>query len=164
MKSGNLSRLAGLVVLLACGVILIRPAPAWAGTNAFLRLSGVRGEASDQDHKEWIIIESFSWGAINPGATSSFSASGAAQFRDITITKRVDSASPSLFASVTQGRHFPDATFDIFKTGGTGGGIGKPVYVSIALKDVTIASRTVSPDGRTETYHLKYQSAQAITH
>ena len=37
-------------------------------TNMFLKLNGLDGESMDEDHKDWIEVESFSWGVDNPAS------------------------------------------------------------------------------------------------
>jgi type VI secretion system secreted protein Hcp len=146
MKSKNLGRLTGLALLLACGSMLTRPAPVWAKSNAFMKLPGVVGESTDQDHKDWIIIESFSWGVGKTGAARGHG--------DLTITKMVDSASPKLMEGLTKGSNFSDVTIEIKRTD------GQPGYMSYMLKNIKIVSRTVSPDGRTEKLVFSYQASQ----
>jgi type VI secretion system secreted protein Hcp len=146
MKDKNLGRLTGLALLLACGSMLTHPAPVGAKSNAFLKLPGVLGESTDQDHKDWIIIESFSWGVGKTGAERGHG--------DLTITKMVDSASPKLMEGFSKGSNFSDVTIEIKRTD------GQPGYMTYMLKNVKIVSRTVSPDGRTEKLVFSYQASQ----
>jgi type VI secretion system secreted protein Hcp len=146
MKNRQHSRFVGLALLLACGLVLVCPAPVRAASNAFLRISGIKGESTDQAHKDWIIIESFSFGI---GKTSPTRGIG-----DITITKVVDKASPSLLEYANKGSNFSEATFDFKRVD------GNPGFVSYTLKNVGIVSRTLSANGKTETLKLAYQSAQ----
>ena len=36
----------------------------------YLKIEGVSGESKDAQHKEWTDIQSFSWGATQPGSMS----------------------------------------------------------------------------------------------
>jgi type VI secretion system Hcp family effector len=92
-------------------------------------------QIADEAGKDWIIIESFSWGVGETGA-----ARGPG---DITITKMVDKASPQLAECVDKGSNFRDVTFEFKRTD------GKPGYMSYMLKNLKIVSRTLSPDGKT---------------
>jgi len=137
---------ARLVLLLIFGMMLARPALIGAGTGAFVKIQGVDGESNDKDHKDWIIIESFSWGVAR---TSSAAAAG-----DIIITKAVDRSSPKLAECRAKGSGFPEVIIDTPQTG------GKPGYVTYTLKNVKIVSITPGPGGKTEKIKLAYQSRQ----
>ena len=39
-------------------------------TDLFLKIDGITGESQDSNHKGWIAIESFTWGANQPGNMS----------------------------------------------------------------------------------------------
>ncbi len=146
MKNRRFLGPAGSVLLLILGIMLARPALIGAGTGAFVKIQGIEGESNDQDHKKWIIIESWSWGVAR---TSSEAAAG-----DITITKAVDRSSPKLAECSAKGSSFPEVIIHTPQTG------GKPGYVSYTLKNVKIVLITPGPGGRTEKIKLAYQSRQ----
>jgi type VI secretion system secreted protein Hcp len=127
-------------------MMLARPALIGAGTGAFVKIQGVQGESTDDKHKDWIELDSFSWGVAR---TSSAAASG-----DITITKAVDRSSPKLAECRAKGSGFPEVIIDTPQTG------GKPGYVTYTLKNVKIVSITPGPGGKTEKIKLAYQSRQ----
>ncbi len=64
----------------------------------FLKIEGIKGESTDDKHKDWIEILSYSWG-VSQMASASASTSGGgtsqrADFQDISIVKTLDSSSP----------------------------------------------------------------------
>lgn len=75
--------------------------------DMFLKLDGIKGEMGDGS----VRVESFSFGASNPGAANQ-RGGGAGAGRvvtDIVITKVLDSASPALLAACASGRHIASA-------------------------------------------------------
>jgi type VI secretion system secreted protein Hcp len=86
------------------------------GGHTFLKLDGVKGEATQKDHKGEIDISSFSIGA-GSGQGSSGRA-GKATFSSFTITKRIDKVSPSLFKAAATGQHFKHATVTFARKAG----------------------------------------------
>jgi type VI secretion system secreted protein Hcp len=153
MKSRNLSRLAGLALLVACGVMMARPALIWAKSNAFMKIAGVPGESTDDKHKDWIEILSFSYGAAQTSSASGGAGTGAA-IHDLVITKNIDRASPKLAECLTKGNNFGDVTLETWRAD------GKPGYTTFIMKNVRIVSIKPNPDGKTEKLQLAYQSLQ----
>ncbi len=74
-------------------------APAYSAS--FMKIEGIKGESVDKDHKEWIDILSVS-GLSAPSGTrdaASGLATGKRQHKPVTVTKRIDKASPLLAKS-----------------------------------------------------------------
>lgn len=46
--------------------LLLCALPCFAAFDAFLKIDGVKGEATDSGHQGWIEVASFSWGVSNP--------------------------------------------------------------------------------------------------
>jgi type VI secretion system secreted protein Hcp len=118
---------------------LIAPTMALLATHAdaaiYIKFDGVDGESTSVDHKEWIIVESMSWGANAPAAGSGGGA-GKVSFKEFTVTKRIDKASPQLFLKCATGRHIPKVTLSVTR-------MVKEVeveYYQIILTDVLITS------------------------
>jgi type VI secretion system secreted protein Hcp len=80
------------------------------GGSTFLKLDGVKGEATDKFHKEDIAISSFSIGATSQHASGGGGGAGKVSFSSFTITKRIDKASPLLFRAAATGQHYKEAT------------------------------------------------------
>ena len=66
--------------------------------DAFLKIDGIPGESSDDKHKDWIEILSFSHGLSQPASGSRSSGGAASAERcnhsDFSIVKTLDKASP----------------------------------------------------------------------
>lgn len=101
----------------------------------FLKVEGVTGESTDADHKDYIDVESFSWGVSNSGSVlGSGGGAGRANFRDFTVSKRLDKASPFLMMASATGQHIKTATL-VIETAPMGVQIGQ-----IKLTDVLVSS------------------------
>jgi type VI protein secretion system component Hcp len=93
-------RRAGIV--LAGALVLAIPAQAPAAEDSILHLSGIQGESTNEHFLNDIDVANWSWAADR--------SSGAAKAttHDITITKRVDRASPALLQRLYSGQTITD--------------------------------------------------------
>lgn len=89
--------------------------------DVFLRIDGIPGESTDDKHKDWIEIFSYSHSVILPASASS-TAGGAgpsrADFQDFSIVKALDKASPKIFLACVSGLHIKSVTVELCRTGG----------------------------------------------
>lgn len=93
---------------------------AQAANSYFLKIDGIAGDATEKNHKDWIDIDSFSWGLTL--TTSSTGGGGAVvgkpSFSDFAWTQPVDISTPKWFLQVATGKHVPRTTLDVVRTGG----------------------------------------------
>jgi type VI secretion system secreted protein Hcp len=105
--------------------------------KTFLKLDGIRGESKDARHPDEIEVESFSLSATGAGAGSRSSGAGAgkATISSFTITKKLDKASPALFAAAVGGKHlkFADVVFT------RKAGRGQQEYLEFKFNEVLIS-------------------------
>lgn len=106
-----------------------------AGFDGFLNIPGIPGESADKDHKDWIMIESFSWGATQSGTLS---LTNRPQFQGFTVTKVLDKASPKLMLACMGATNLPQVNVELRYPGGT----NSVVFLVIKLTDVMISSYT----------------------
>lgn len=96
--------------------------------DAFCYFTGtdVEGETQDKamkDNKAFEIL-SFEIGAennINIGSISAGGGAGKATFKELTITKKTDTASCAMFSKLCEGNHFDDMVIELRRSGGTPG-------------------------------------------
>ncbi len=113
--------------------------------DTFLSLDGIKGESQDSSYKGWIEISSFSLGAMNPatiGSATGGAGGGKATLSEITIIKRTDASSPTLFQGCCSGTHYKTATIALRKAGGKA-----MVYLQYELTEVFISSVQWSGSG-----------------
>jgi type VI secretion system secreted protein Hcp len=109
-------------------------APAARAVDMFLKIEGVDGESTNAGHKDWIDIQSWSWG-VSPPSTSGVG-SGLATGRlvgHVTVVKRIDKATPLLFKRCSDGTVLALATVELARPGG-------PTYLKYELKEVLVSS------------------------
>lgn len=112
--------------------------------DMFLKIDGINGDSSDDAHKQWIEVESYSHRISQPvgGALSAqgVHTGGRADHADFSVVKRLDSASPNLSLYCCNGRHIPNIRFELCRAMGD-----KTIFMVYTFKDVIIAS--ISPSG-----------------
>lgn len=80
-------------------------------SDVFLKLDGIAGESTDDQHAGESPVFKFSQAATNTasGGGGGGGATGRPTIADMKLTKPVDSATPRIFDSLVQGRHLRDA-------------------------------------------------------
>lgn len=108
-----------------------------ANSDIHLKLGDIKGESTDDKHKDEIDIESWSWGASNPGSMGVGSGGGAGKvsFSDLNFVHRVDKASPNLWKACATGEHIKEATLTSAKQGK-----GPQDFLIVKMNDVLITA------------------------
>lgn len=112
--------------------------------DMFLKLTDIAGEAKDHKHGKEIDVLAWSWGLSNSGTTHVGGGAGAGKVnvQDISVTKWVDKASPTLMQHAASGKHIPEAFLTIRKAGET------PLeYLKIKMTDCLITSISTGGSG-----------------
>jgi len=112
--------------------------------DMFIKLQGIAGESADKTHKGEIEILAWSWGASQSGTTHSGTGGGAGKvnIQDISFTKYVDKASPTLFLNCANGKHIPSATLTVRKAG------ENPLeYLKLDLNEILVSSISTGGSG-----------------
>jgi len=117
--------------------------------DMFLKIEGVPGESTDDKHKEWIEILSYSWGVSQPAA-GSLSTGGArsaerCDHSDFSVVKTLDKASPKLALFCSSGQHITEVILVLCRSEGD-----KPQYMKYKMTDVIISSVSVAGSAGTE--------------
>ena len=112
--------------------------------SIFMQITGIKGESSDKNHKGWMDIDSVQWG-VNRQITSATSTmndreSSNAVISDLTFTRNMDSATPSLFMDACCGKG-KDVVIHLTKTGT---GSGADIYMEYTLKNALISDYHVN--------------------
>lgn len=143
---------AARAATLICVLFIALPRSAAAATAIFVRVAGIQGDSTDVRHAHWIDVLALGGGVTNPGS----SGYGAAPtFTDVSILKRIDSASPLLFLTAAQGTQVDSVDIEFVKEGERGA-----TYFKMRLSGVVISgvrtNASVSDDNITElvTFHF----------
>src|SRR5688500_9491291 len=98
------TRLIVLSVFAALGVV----APTAEGADYFLEINGIPGETLDARQANSADVLAYSWGATRPAPTGGTGGeTGRPAMKELTVTKRVDVASPQLFKRLVAGPTIP---------------------------------------------------------
>jgi type VI secretion system secreted protein Hcp len=105
--------------------------------DAFLKIDGIPGESTDDKHKDWIQILSFSMGITHPGTLGQSGAVAAARadFHDFSIVKLNDKCSPKLSMACAKGERIKEIKLDLCHAGGD-----KFKFMEYKMNDCAITS------------------------
>ncbi|NHZ39344.1 MULTISPECIES: Hcp family type VI secretion system effector [Massilia] len=132
--------------------------------DVYLQIDGIKGESTDNLHKDWIECQSVSWGVSQPkSATASTSGGHTAErceHSELFIAKLADLATPLLLQNCSSGKTLPKAKLEFMRADGQGERIK---YFEMELENVLIG--TVSPsvtegDIMSEQLGLKYSKVK----
>ena len=110
-------------------------------SKIFLKIGNIKGESTDDKHKDEIEVFSWSWGVTNTATVGpgSGSAAGRPTFNDLNFTHRYDKAAPLLWRACAVGQQFTEATLV-----GTKQGKGPQDYLVVKMNDVVVTSASAS--------------------
>ncbi|MFT4256666.1 MAG: type VI secretion system tube protein Hcp [Pseudoxanthomonas sp.] len=115
--------------------------------HAFLSIDTIKGESRDQDHKDWIEIESFNLDVLQPRSATASTKGGQTAARvemsPVEIVKQIDLASTALFQAAANGTTFPKAAIEFYRADKDGQAIN---YMKIELLNVLVHRVTTSID------------------
>ena len=121
----------------------LRPESHSGSSNILLQIEGVSGESKEEGHSGWIALTSFSWGASIPSRGESGMGAGSGHSADrLTVTKYVDSTSPTLMNASEHGHHYTEVLLAVRKAGR-----GSTPYLNYVLHDVMVVSVHMSSGG-----------------
>jgi type VI secretion system secreted protein Hcp len=110
--------------------------------DTFLKIDGIPGESTDDAHKEWIEVESFSLGHTQSagGATSTAGArtAGRVNMQDLHFVKKLDKSSAPLALHCANGKHIKEAVLEVCRASES-----KEKYYEIKLNDIIVSSYQV---------------------
>ncbi len=114
---------------------------------AFMKLGDIKGEATDNEHKDWIVIESISTSISRPsgeGATGAARRRGAAVLEDVVCVKELDKSSPKIMEYISSGKVLPNVEIHFTRNAGD----GRATYYKYELTNVLVTSYNVSVTGK----------------
>jgi type VI secretion system Hcp family effector len=110
--------------LLIGALALAAATPARAALNYYVFIPSIPGEATTQNHNDWIVAVAVSTDMINPTAVGMNGITvGPTQFSPVSLVKSVDKASPSLAKAVAAGTALGNVILDVVDSAS-----GLPVY------------------------------------
>lgn len=128
--------------------------------DVYLQIDGIKGESTDDRHKDWIECKSVSFGVEQPKSATASTGGGhtaeRCEHQDIVFSKLADLSSPILLQTCSAGRTIPKARLEFMRADAQG---ERVKYFEIEIENVLIGA--VSPsvhegDILTEEVALKF--------
>ncbi len=120
--------------------------------DAFLKFEAIPGESTDDKHKDWIEVVSFSWGGSQPGLGNGAGTGSEAKaaIHDFSVVKQIDAATAKLLEISCGGGTLPSAVLSVQKVSDVE---GQPLeFLKIKFTDLIVSS--ISQGGNTQTEPL----------
>ncbi len=112
--------------------------------DVYLQIDGIKGESTDDKHRDWIECQSVQWGVLQPKSATASTGGGhtaeRCEHEDILLSKLADLSTPVLLQACSSGKTLARAKFEFMRADGQG---DRVKYFEIELKNVLIGS--VSP-------------------
>ena len=110
--------------------------------DIFLKIGDIKGESTDDKHKDTIDVLAWSWGVNQSGSMHVGGGGGAgkASFHDVHFTHHVDKASPVLLKTCAVLEHIKEAQLTVRKAGKS-----PQEFLIIKMNDIIVTS--VQPSG-----------------
>ncbi len=109
---------------------------------AYIKIGDIQGESNDQDHKDWIQVETMNSAihrAIPPGARDQARARGQTSIADIAVVKKVDKSSVKLQEACAAGKPFEEVEIHFCMTAGS----KQEPFLKYKLKNVILSSYSI---------------------
>lgn len=114
--------------------------------DTFLKIDGIPGESTDDKHKEWIEVLSYSSGVSQMGSgdrsTGGAATGGRCNHQDFSIVKELDKTSPTLDLFCCNGNHIKKVALELCRATGD-----KTKYMEYIMEDVIISSVSIGGGG-----------------
>lgn len=112
----------------------------------YLQIDGIQGDATHEQHKNWLDIEALHWDVTRNINTSAGSAANREasepSISEVVLTKVSDSSSTKLFQEAVSGRNGKRAVVHLVTTGNPG-----ETYIEYSLTNALISSYSVDTNG-----------------
>jgi len=112
-----------------------QPPPLPLAFDMFLKIDEIPGQSTDDKHKDWIEILSYSHGVSQPSRVVGGGGVEPCQHKDFQLVKMLDKASPKLVLYCCQGEHIKEVRIELCRAGGD-----KQKYMEYKLSDVIVSS------------------------
>lgn len=99
------------------------------------RAGKLKGESQAIDHKEEIVVHGWSWGLAASSALGSTQATGRRSYKNLSVVKRIDSASTALMSVLATNDEVKEAKLCMRKAGE-----GQRDYFTIKLSNARVSS------------------------
>lgn len=134
--------------------------------NMFIEISDIEGDATEDDHKKWIVIEDLTWSverAVDMSDLGSTQRGHAnSNFQRVAVSSYMGMASNKLMLSVANGTIRPEIKIHLCRSGDSAAA-GLLAYSIWTLKDVLIDSYELTADAESipkESWTMAYSAIE----
>ena len=139
LKDKRTAMVGTLVVVLFLSLLTLMAPGKASAVSGFLKVDGIPGESTDDKHKDWIDIVSWSYGETQSAEVTASKVGGAAaervKMQNFKFTMRTNKASPKLFQTCASGQHIREVVLEVCKSGGD-----KSKFLEVKLSEVIVSS------------------------
>lgn len=104
-------------------------------SEIYLKIDGIQGESQDANHKGWINVSSFYWGASQPTTSHQGGSSGRVEYEDMQVHTLVDKATPAIMRYLSNGKPINKVELAACHASD-----GQAEYLRITLEEVLITA------------------------
>lgn len=112
----------------------------------YMKYGSIKGDATHEEHKDWLTIDSLQWGAgrsiMTPAGSTRNREASEPSVSEVTVTKSMDASSPSLFTEALTGNKGTEVKINLVSTGSPG-----RVFATYTLSDALVSSYSMSSGG-----------------
>ncbi|MCC5986217.1 MAG: type VI secretion system tube protein Hcp [Pararhodobacter sp.] len=112
----------------------------------YMKFGSIKGDATHEEHKDWLTIDSLQWGAgrgiMTPSGSTRNREASEPSVSEITVTKSMDSSSPSFFTEALTGNKGAEVKINLVSTGSPG-----RVFATYTLSDALVSGYNMSSGG-----------------
>lgn len=112
----------------------------------YVKYGSIKGDATHEDHKEWLDVGSLQWGVgraiMTPSGSSKNREASEPSVSEVTITKQMDASSTSFFTEAVTGVKGTEVKIDLVSTGNPG-----RTYATYTLSDALVSGYSMSSGG-----------------
>ena len=99
------------------------------------RAGKLKGESSAVDHKDEMVVHGWNWGVFSPSALGSSQATGRRSYKNLVVTKRIDTATTALMSVLATNDEVKEAKLSMRKAGE-----GQRDFFTITLSQARVTS------------------------
>jgi type VI secretion system secreted protein Hcp len=116
--------------------------------DMYLKLDPIKGESTDDKHKDEIDVLSWSWGLNQTGSQHHSAGGGAGKVsvHDLHFTHWVDKSTTYLIKACTKGEHIAKGVLTVRKAGGS----AALEYIKVTMEEIIVSSVTAGGTGGDE--------------
>ena len=112
----------------------------------YVKYGSLKGDATHEDHKDWLDVGSLQWGVgraiMTPSGSTKNREASEPSVSEVTITKMMDASSPSFFTEAVTGHKGVEVKIDLVSTGSPG-----RTYATYTLTDSLVSGYSMSSGG-----------------